>query len=260
MKLYKMEKSRKNNIVPEYINKKPDLMDFGYTEESIKIASELYKKEKSNVENIFLTIGIIIFIILTIYFFNKFVHDYNNIPIIIGMFFLAMLNGFVFSILISIPTLVPLNIIFENKVEKKFVNMLNYFEKLKAFEYWERRSQREFWYSLSGIQFEKELAKLFKIAHYNVTLTKGSGDKGIDIFLNLNNQNIIVQCKAHKNAVGPAIAREIFGSLIDSKCDKAIIASITGFTKGVYEFCSDKNIELWDLEKILEFKNNLSIS
>jgi len=250
---------RKNRIVPEYTNKKPDLRDFGYTEESIKIASELFEKKKTKILNISLTIGGLISIIITIYFFFKFVHSYDHILHIVFMSFLAVLNGFIFGVLISLFTLLPLQTLLENKLEKKFSSMINYYSKLKAFEYWERRSQREFWYSLSGIQFEIEFAKLFEVAHYNVTLTKASGDKGIDIILNYNNQNIIVQCKAHKTAVGPAIAREIFGVLIDTKCNKAIIASTSGFTKGVYDFCYDKNIELWDIGKIIEFKKSLGV-
>lgn len=48
--------------------------------------------------------------------------------------------------------------------------------------------------------------------------------------------------------------------LFGSKCNKAIIASTRGFTKGVFDFCCDKNIEHWDIEKIIEFKNNLSVT
>lgn len=250
----------KEFVIPEFTNQNPDLNEFGYTEESIQSDSRFYEKEKDRIQNIFVSVYILICFACIIYFFIKFFEGYDDLLILVLMLFPAVISGASIGLLISLFTLMPIQEFFESKLKKKFSRMLKYYAKLNAFKYWEQRSQIEFWQSLSGVQFEKELAELFKLANYNVRLTKSSGDKGIDIILNYDNKIIIVQCKAHKNPIGPAIAREVFGALIDSKSDSAILASINGFSKGVYEFCNDKNIELWDINRIIEFKRQLKVT
>ena len=51
----------------------------------------------------------------------------------------------------------------------------------------------EHWMSLSGLQFERELAALYLKLGYDVQLTPTSGDEGIDLFLKKDNKTTIVQ-------------------------------------------------------------------
>lgn len=250
----------KKNDIPEFTNQEPKLNEFGYTEESINSDKRFYEIEKDRIQNIFVSLLILICLALIIYFFIKFIQGHDDFLLLAVMFFSAVFTGGSIGLLISLFTLMPIQAFFEDKLEKKYSKMINYYAKLEAYNYWEQRSQIEFWQSLSGVQFEKELAELFKLANYNVSLTKSSGDRGIDIILTYDSQITIVQCKAHKNQVGPAIAREIFGALIDSKSDSAILAATNGFSKGVYEFCKDKNIDLWDINRIIEFKRQLKVN
>ncbi len=109
----------------------------------------------------------------------------------------------------------------------------------------------EHWMSLSGLQFERELAALYLKLGYDVQLTPTSGDEGIDLFLKKDNKTTIVQCKSYSQPVGPAAARELYGSLIASEADAAILACTSGFTKGVYEFVRGKPIELVSSPEII---------
>ena len=115
------------------------------------------------------------------------------------------------------------------------------------------RKLRDYWMNLSGIEFERELAALFQRRGYRVQSTPSSGDQGIDLVARKNGKTTIVQCKRHKSPVGPAIARELYGSLIASRADRAILACTGGFTRGVKEFVKDKPITLidaWDIIKV----------
>lgn len=85
----------------------------------------------------------------------------------------------------------------------------------------------------------------------------GFDDKGIDIKLTKDGKNMIVQCKAHKNPIGPSVVRELYGTLVSSKADEAILASISGFTAGVIEFVRDKPIKLISLNDILEMQKTV---
>lgn len=116
---------------------------------------------------------------------------------------------------------------------------------------WQNKLKKDYWMSLTGHQFEHELARLYRTQGYIAKVTKGSGDKGVDIFLEKGSDKILVQCKAHKKAVGPAVARELFGAMNSFGVQKGVIASLSGFTKGVYEFVKGKDIELISIDQIL---------
>ena len=107
-----------------------------------------------------------------------------------------------------------------------------------------RRRLRDFWMSLSGTEFERELATLYKQLGYQVQSTPTTGDEGVDLIIRKDGKKTVVQCKGYQDPVGPAIVRELFGSMIHSNADSAILACTGGFTKGVVEFAEGKPIEL----------------
>lgn len=107
-----------------------------------------------------------------------------------------------------------------------------------------RRTLTEHWMSLTGWQFEAEVGKLFKKLGYKVESTGASGDKGVDIVLKKDVRTTVVQCKAHKKPVGPAVVRELYGTMMASGADSAILVSSGGFTRGVRHFVPGKRIQL----------------
>ncbi len=102
--------------------------------------------------------------------------------------------------------------------------------------------------SLGGIEFEEELGALFRQLGYRVERTPTSGDQGVDLILRKDGRTTVVQCKAHSSPVGPAIARELLGSMVAFRADDAILACTGGFTKSVWEFVQklpqDRQIKL----------------
>jgi restriction system protein len=138
-----------------------------------------------------------------------------------------------------------------------FRNVHKYNVVKKDYENWQIRTQELFWTSLSGSQFEQELARVYKQMGYDVELTPSSGDRGIDIILKRNNRTTIVQCKATKRPVGPAVARELYGTLIESGMDDAVLASISGCTTGVRRFITNKPIKIVTLNDIIKFQQRL---
>ena len=128
---------------------------------------------------------------------------------------------------------------------------------LQTFNYWDLRTRQEFWRSLSGRSFERELARLFQLQDYEVKLTPASGDSGVDIILRRSGKTTVVQCKQVAKPVGPAIVRELYGALISLHAHDAILASTGGVTRGVREFVSDKPIRLMDLSDIIGMHRRL---
>lgn len=125
------------------------------------------------------------------------------------------------------------------------------------YEKWWIRTQVSFWDSLTGRQFEREVANLLSRSGYSAQLTPASDDKGVDIILG---NGTIVQCKAHTKPIGPAVARELYGTLRAHKARTAILVSKSGFTRGVIEFARGKPIHLWDVQALIEMQKKLEES
>ncbi|MCE2405817.1 MAG: restriction endonuclease, partial [Dehalococcoidia bacterium] len=82
-----------------------------------------------------------------------------------------------------------------------------------------RRKFQEHWMSPSGAAFERELATLYRRLGYRVESTPSSGDQGVDLVLRKDGKTTVVQCKGHQDPVGPAIARELLGSIVHFAAD-----------------------------------------
>lgn len=116
----------------------------------------------------------------------------------------------------------------------------------------EMRSTVDWWKSLDGKSFERELVQLFKKRGFEVQWTGRSGaDGGVDILLKANGRKIIVQCKAHKDYVGPGPVRDLYGTLTHKKADEAWLITTSGFYSGAASFASGKPIRLLTIRQIL---------
>ena len=66
-----------------------------------------------------------------------------------------------------------------------------------------------------------------------------------------------MQCKARASKVGISTARELVASMIDFKAEAGIIAVTSGVTKPVLDYIAHKNIEIYDLGRIIELHRRL---
>ena len=123
----------------------------------------------------------------------------------------------------------------------------------------QRMKAREHWMSLGGVEFERELGTLFRHLGYRVEWTPGSGDQGVDLVLRRDGKTIVVQCKSHQSPVGPAIVRELYGSMVAFPADSAVLACTGGFTRGVKEFTQGKPISLISAQNIISLVNSVPL-
>jgi HJR/Mrr/RecB family endonuclease len=135
----------------------------------------------------------------------------------------------------------------EKKIEEERILQEN---EIKRREY---LKEIDYWISLTGYEFEREVCDLYKRIGYKSILTKGSGDGGVDIILYDNDQNkIVVQCKNHNKQISPAIARELYGVMIHEEASRAILICPSGFSRAVNSFSHGKPIELIDGKELLK--------
>lgn len=116
----------------------------------------------------------------------------------------------------------------------------------------------DYWQSLSGLQFEIELAKLLTSRGFYATVTKGSNDGGIDIVARSTEGRIAIQCKRYAKPVGPAVIRELYGVVTADRFDLGILAVTGGVTKGVTEFIKGKPLRVFGLSEIVSMQMELN--
>jgi HJR/Mrr/RecB family endonuclease len=116
------------------------------------------------------------------------------------------------------------------------------------------REKEQFWRSLDGISFERELGQLFRKLGYQVTTTSHTADGGVDLILERSGQRIVVQCKSHASKVGIGTARELVASIIDFRAQKGILAVTSGVTRPVADYVKGRNIEIYDLHHIISLQ------
>jgi Restriction endonuclease len=122
--------------------------------------------------------------------------------------------------------------------------------------YW--RGQEAFWRGLSGVGFERELARLFRRLGYQVSETPQTGDGGVDLILRRDGRVTVVQCKAHDKKIPIGVARELIASMQDFHAHDAIIACLEGVTKPVQQYIATKPIRIIDVRDILSLQKSLN--
>jgi len=141
-----------------------------------------------------------------------------------------------------------------SSIKKKKGEIEDYKNRLKQIE---KQKKRDYWIEQDGYEFERSIAHLFEGLGYYVELTNKTGDEGVDMFLN---NNTVVQCKATKSSVSPSVVRDLYGTMKHFKAQKGILVSTGGFTSGSIDFAMGKNIELWDMDKILSVSKGIELT
>lgn len=144
----------------------------------------------------------------------------------------------------------------------KFRNLHKYNKALSEYKISIRLTEEKYWRSLSGRQFEIELANLFKSKGFKVSITKQGGDGGLDLILRNNGNDYIigVQCKAHKSKISPYVARDLLGTIKSFDFDKGYLITLEGGTSGTIDFCKKNGIHIWDVNDIIRFKQNENLN
>jgi hypothetical protein len=184
--------------------------------------------------------GVVGALIAAWFLINVFKKDLTNLWLM-----LIMLIGLVFPISLAAGGSALVFQFLYLALSRRIRSCIKYCAALKAYS----KNKFEYWQNLTWRQFEKETALLLNNLGIEASATKGTGDKGVDIVAAYRNRKVLVQCKKHKAPVGPAIVRELVGTLISENANLGIIVSISGFSIGAQEAASGRILllEIGDL-------------
>jgi Holliday junction resolvase/ribosomal protein L37E len=111
---------------------------------------------------------------------------------------------------------------------------------------------------MSGEEYEKAIAVLFRSEGYEVSLTKGTNDRGIDVIAQKDGYTVAVQAKYYSetNKVGSGAVQKAAGLPQRPDIEKAIVITSSSFTKEARKVAANRGVELftWDLKSTPEKK------
>lgn len=234
--------------------KEPKPQDYGISEEIIIKVN----KSKERISNYMFSGLIGVGAIGGIYYFirqfceNGITVSGVSIGIILGLLMGGTI-GFTSVFFIGLPiTSILESIIKDSK-------RVDQFEKACVeYKVWFYRTQENWWKSLNGFSFEKQVGELFRKLGYDVKFTPLVADEGIDLILIKNGEKTVVQCKNTTKPVSPSVLRDLYGTLIANQAKNAILVSASGCTKGSLKFMRDKPIRLITVREIIEMQKSIS--
>lgn len=134
--------------------------------------------------------------------------------------------------------------IFESLAQKKYLERLfNGEKKLGSIEEVDL---------MTGVEFEKFVAKLFERMGYESEVTKSSGDQGIDVLAKKGNILIAIQAKCYNVVVGNHAIMEAVAGKNFYRADKCMVVTNSIFTKSAKELADANDVILWDRQVLKE--------
>lgn len=118
----------------------------------------------------------------------------------------------------------------------------------------------------TGLDFENYFAILLdKLGFYDIKVTEGSGDFGIDVLAYSDDILYGFQCKLYSSAVGNKAIQEAYSGKTHYNCNIAVVVTNNYFTEQARKQAKETNVLLWDrsilVKKLNEAqKHNFTIS
>lgn len=101
--------------------------------------------------------------------------------------------------------------------------------------------------NMEGHRFEFACADILKMnGFYDVKVTQGSGDYGVDIIARKGMRKYAIQCKCYSHKLDNKPIQEVIGGLAYYGCNKGVVMTNQYFTEPAKQLAKVNGIELWD--------------
>lgn len=111
--------------------------------------------------------------------------------------------------------------------------------------------------TMEGHDFEYYCADLLRNdGFYNVEVTQGSGDQGIDILAEKAGIRYGIQCKCYSNNIGNKAVQEAFAGKTFYHCHVAAVLTNRYFTRSAKELAEKDQVLLWDRDELERLVQN----
>jgi len=101
--------------------------------------------------------------------------------------------------------------------------------------------------SMDGLSFEHYVADVLRHNGYSsVSVTKASGDFGVDVIAKKDKKKWVFQCKHYSSPLGVRPVQEVFGGKTKYNADVAVVVTNSHFTAHATELAQSLGVVLWD--------------
>lgn len=108
---------------------------------------------------------------------------------------------------------------------------------------------------MSGEEFEEYVKEiLVRNGYKNVSLTKRSGDYGVDILAKYKKETYAIQCKLYARPVGVAAVQQAYSGCEYYGYDRAVVVTNNRFTLQAKTLAKNNDVLLWDGEYLNHLK------
>lgn len=106
--------------------------------------------------------------------------------------------------------------------------------------------------TMDGHEFEYWCAELFrKNGFVDVSVTRGSGDQGVDVLAKKDGIKYAVQCKCYSKDLGNTPVQEVNAGKVFYNCQIGAVITNRHFTSGAKQLAAATGVLLWDRDWIL---------
>ena len=122
-----------------------------------------------------------------------------------------------------------------------------------------QKQKRSYWERLDAYAFETATAEVLELHGFRAEVTRGSGDRGVDIHVRRDSHYGVVQCKARASSVGPHTVRDLYGTMHDFGADFGVVVSLNGFSEGAVSFAVNKPVFLVDVDDLVKMQQGSDV-
>ena len=105
---------------------------------------------------------------------------------------------------------------------------------------------------MSGVEFEEFLFNYFKNHGYQCSVTKASGDQGVDLIAKRDGTVVAIQAKCYSGTVGNHAIMEAVAGARFYNANQCMVITNSTFTKSAVELARANNVILWDRKTLIE--------
>ena len=159
---------------------------------------------------------------------------------VVGAIVMALGNGMIWTILGIAALAVSIIMVVSNPTEKKENTSHTY--TITSVTNVDR---------MEGHEFEYFCAELLERCGFeDVTVTRGSGDQGVDILAFKEDIKYAIQCKNYSAPLGNKSIQEVFAGKTFYHCHVGVVMTNSTFTKGARELADSVGVILWDKRRL----------
>lgn len=108
-----------------------------------------------------------------------------------------------------------------------------------------------------GIGFEHACATILETCGWAVTITRATGDQGVDLLAKKEGAIVAVQCKNTAQPVGNAAVQEVFAGKAFYEATAAVVVSRSGFTSSATQLANRLIVTLIDSAALADLDRHL---